>query len=170
MTGEPVRHTGDAAPRPSPPAIGDAGAPWLLCRAGSHHFALPIADVIETMRMLPIEPLAGAPPMVSGLAVVRGAPTPVVDVAFLFATVPGERERLITVRVGRRTVALAAQAVIGMRTVRADELAALPPLLSDVGAVAALKSLDQALVFFLHAARVVPDDVLDRCLAEGAAA
>src|SRR3954453_7124217 len=30
-------------------------AAWLLCRAASHHFALPMQHVIETMRMLPVE-------------------------------------------------------------------------------------------------------------------
>jgi purine-binding chemotaxis protein CheW len=151
-------------------AAGDAGVPWLLCRTGSRHFALPISHVVETMRILPIESLAGAPPMVCGLAIVRGVPTPVVDAALLFGTEPGRRDRMVTVRVGRRIVALAAEAVVGIRMVPAEALAALPPLLSDAGAVAALKPLDQDLVFFLHAARIVPDDVLDRCSAAGVAA
>jgi purine-binding chemotaxis protein CheW len=169
MTGEPARSNADEALRPPPQATGDVGAPWLLCRTGSHHFALPISDVIETMRMLPIESLAGAPSMVCGLSIVRGVPTPVVDPALLFGGEPGRRERLVTVRVGARIVALAAQAVVGIWTVREEELAALPPLLSEVGAVAALKPLDRDLVFFLRAARVVPDEVLDRCPVEGAA-
>lgn len=155
---------------PPPRIAGGAGARWLLCRTDAHHFALPMSHVVETMRMLPIESIAGAPAMVCGLSIIRGVPTPVVDAALLFGNAPGRRERLVTLRVGRRIVALAAQAVIGAWTVPEDELAALPPLLGDAGAVAALKPLDQDLVFFLHAARIVPDDVLDRCAATGAAA
>lgn len=161
---------GDAALKPSHPITRKLGTPWLLCRTGSTHFALPISAVVATMRMLPIESVANAPPMVCGLSIVGGMPTPVIDAALLFGSRPGPRERLVTVRVGRRVVALAAQAVIGIWTVPEEELAVLPPLLSDVGAVAALKRRDQDLVFFLNAARIVPDDVLDRCLAERATA
>ena len=32
---------------------------WLLCTAGSHRFALPMASVVETMRMLPVEAVSG---------------------------------------------------------------------------------------------------------------
>jgi hypothetical protein len=40
---------------------------WLLCRAGSFLCALRLADVVEIMRVLRIEPIAGAPPFVRGL-------------------------------------------------------------------------------------------------------
>ncbi|MFL5302954.1 MAG: chemotaxis protein CheW, partial [Anaeromyxobacteraceae bacterium] len=51
----------------------------LLVRAGSRLCALPLACVVETLRPLHTSPLAGTPACVSGVAVVRGAPTPVVD-------------------------------------------------------------------------------------------
>ena len=142
-------------------------ADWLFCRAGSHQFALPVPHVIETMRMLPIESLAGAPPMVRGLCIIRGAPTPVVDSALMFNDRPIQCERLVTVRTGKRTIAFATEAVLGVRTIEAHELEQLPPLLSNVQTIAAMSALDGELVFFLQIARVVPDDVLDRCTAEG---
>src|ERR1700704_3300860 len=52
---------------------------WLLCRAGMHLCAMPLAHVIATMRVLPIEAVSGAPSYVRGLCVIRGAPVAVVD-------------------------------------------------------------------------------------------
>jgi purine-binding chemotaxis protein CheW len=135
---------------------------WLLCRAGSQHFALPMQRVVETMRMLPIESVAGCPPIVRGLSVIRGVPTPVIDVALLFDGQCGQCERLITVRTGKRTIALAAQAVVGIWEMADDEFDDLPPLLGNVEAIAGLKALDQQLVFLLHTARLISDDVLFR--------
>ena len=145
-----------------------APATWLLCRAGSHHFALPMQQVVETMRMLPIEQVAGCPPIVCGVSVIRGAPTAVIDAALLFDDQPGRRERLVTVRTGRRTIALATQAVVGVREMADDELDDLPPLLGDVEAIAGLTTLDQQLVFLLRAARIISDEIFDRLNAAGA--
>jgi len=139
---------------------------WLLCRAATHRFALPVADVIETMRMLPVEPVAGAPAMVRGLCVIRGTPTPVVDAAMLFDEKPAQGDRLVTVRTQTRTVALLADAVDGVRAIAAAELDELPPLLRDARTIAGMKTLDEELVFFLQTARAVPDDALRACIAE----
>lgn len=147
----------------------DVSVTWLLCRAASHHFALPMQHVVETMRMLPIEPVAGCPPMVCGFSVIRGAPTPVIDAALLFDGQPGQCERLVTVRTGKRTIALATQAVVGVLEM-ADELDDLPPLLGNVEAIAGLTTLDQQLVFLLRAARIIPDDILDQLNSAGAPA
>jgi len=158
--------------RPIAMGSGKRGAPltWLLCRAGSHHFALPMQHVVETMRMLPIEKVAGCPPIVCGLSVIRGAPTPVIDAALLFDGEPGQCERLVTVRTGKRTIALATQAVVGVWEMADDELDDLPPLLSDVEAIGGLATLDQHLVFLLRAARIIPEDILDQLSAAGAQA
>jgi purine-binding chemotaxis protein CheW len=135
---------------------------WLLCRTGSHHFALPVQRIVEIMRMLPIATVAGCPPIVLGVSVIRGAPTPVIDTALLFEVPHGQCERLVTVRTGKRTIALATEAVVGICETADGELDDLPPLLGNVEAIASLKTLDQQLVFLLHAARIVPDDILAR--------
>jgi purine-binding chemotaxis protein CheW len=139
-----------------------AAVSWLLCRTGSHHFALPVERVVETMRMLPIETVEGCPPIVRGVSVIRGTPTPVIDAALLFDGQHGRCERFVTVRTGKRTIALATQAVLGIWETADGELHDLPPLLGDVDAIAGLKTLDQQLVFLLQTARIIPDDVLDR--------
>src|SRR5215468_8425951 len=95
----------------------------LAVRAGARMLALPIESVVETMRPLPVEPLAGAPSFVLGLAVIRGAAIPVVDVA---GETPG---RFVTLRLGARRIALAVEAVLGLAALEPATLSGLPPLL-----------------------------------------
>lgn len=130
----------------------------LLFRVGKRLFGLPLADVVETMRPLPIEPFPGTPAFVRGLAVVRGAPTPVVDLAALFDGEPAEPRRFVTVRAGERAVALAVGHIAGVREAVAE--GGLPPLLRDAraDAVASIGLVDTALLLVLEAARLVPDD------------
>lgn len=140
---------------------------WLLCQAGAHRFALPMANVIETMRMLPVEAVSGPPRLVCGLSIIRGAAVPVIDTARLFDDEAARYERLVTVRTGERTVAFAASAVFGVRLIENSEREELPPLLRDAEVIAALARSDEKLVFFLRAARALPDDfhVSDRSAA-----
>src|SRR5271155_6034274 len=53
----------------------------LVVFAGAYSCALPIGHVVETMRPLPTEPVAGAKAFVRGLALIRGAAVPVIDLA-----------------------------------------------------------------------------------------
>jgi purine-binding chemotaxis protein CheW len=121
--------------------------------------ALPLRDVIETLRPLPIEPLAGAPSYVCGLSILRGAPVPVVDVGLLLGVEQVRATRLVALRVGTRTAALAVGAVLGVRTLAGDS--ALPPLLKQAahGAIQTLGSLDRELLLVLEGARLVPEEV-----------
>jgi purine-binding chemotaxis protein CheW len=122
------------------------------------------------MRLLPIAPLAGASPLVLGLCVIRGAPVPVVDTAMLFDDRASRCERLVTIRMGQRTIAFAADVVLGLQAIEPRELSQLPPLLRNVEAIAALNALDEELVFFLHTARTVSDDIFELVDANGARA
>jgi len=131
---------------------------WLLCQAGAHRFALPMANVIETMRMLPVEAVSGPPRLVCGLSVIRGAAVPVIDTARLFDDETARYERLVTVRTGERTIAFAASAVFGVRLIKRSEREELPPMLRDAEVIAALTRSDEQLVFFLRVARALPDD------------
>ena len=53
----------------------------LLFHVGASVCALRLEDVGETMRPLPVSPLPETAAFVLGLAIVRGAPTPVIDLA-----------------------------------------------------------------------------------------
>jgi purine-binding chemotaxis protein CheW len=144
---------------------------WLLCRAGAMLCALPIEHVIEIMRPLPIEQIAGAPKYVLGLSVVRGAPVAVVDLGLVTGCQTTHCTRLIAVKAAERTIALAVGAVIGITAIAADAYGEFPPLLRDAAAdtVAAIGALDSQLIVFLRAARLLPAEVLARLDANGGA-
>jgi purine-binding chemotaxis protein CheW len=148
----------------------DAGLS-LLCRVDTRLCALPLATVLETMRRLPIEPLAGAPAFVLGLSVIRGAPVPVIDLARLLANASGaDAERLVMVRTGVRQVALAVAAVIGIRALPAATAHELPPLMreTDAAPVSAIGALDTELLHVLQSVQLLPDEVWRAIDAEAA--
>ena len=126
----------------------------LICRARTRLCALPLEHVVETMRPLPIEKLAGMPSFVRGLSVIRGIPVPVVDAGALFGTDEGAGStRFVTLRTGQRQVALSVEEVLGVRSFPAESVADLPPLLRDGGSelISALGLLDADLLFVLRA-------------------
>lgn len=147
------------------------GASWLLCRVGAVIAALPVEHVIETLRPMPLVPVAGAPPYIRGLSVIRGVPVAVVDAGHLVGGTPNEATRFVVVRIGDRMVALAVDAVIGVTPLDDDLCGELPPLLQDAASetIGAIGARDADLLIFLHAGRLVPDDVLARLNSAGAA-
>jgi purine-binding chemotaxis protein CheW len=133
----------------------------LICRVGTRLCSLPLTHVVETLRPLPVEPVAGAPPGVLGLAVIRGSAVPVVDVARLLGAAGVRAERFVTVMVGDRRVALAVDRVLGVRAVAPESLQVLPPLLgADSDVVAAIGLLDSELLLVLRSARLLPDETV----------
>jgi purine-binding chemotaxis protein CheW len=138
----------------------------------AHRCALPAHDVAEIMRPQPVSPVASAPAFVDGLAVIRGSPVPVLSLARLLD--PGSQEqaaRLIIVRIGSRSVALAVAAVSGMKAVPGGRLSDLPPLLSAAGAAAvtSLALLDHELILVLELARILSDELWAELLARAPA-
>jgi purine-binding chemotaxis protein CheW len=124
----------------------DVGELWLVFYAGAHLCALRLEHVVEIMRPLAVEPLAGAPSFVAGVCVIRGEPAPVVDVASLVGGGVRTATRYITVKCGapperpgetaagepggrQCSVALAVDSVLGVRHIESDSLHDLPPLL-----------------------------------------
>jgi purine-binding chemotaxis protein CheW len=137
--------------------------PSLLCRVGAALCALPVLLVGETMRPLPIEPVTGMPSFLLGLAIIRGMPVPVLDARRLLGrTHAGSPGRFVTIRVGERYVALAVDAVVGLRAIPAAALGEMPPLLRDSGSeiVSAIGTLDAALFVVLQLGRLMPDAVM----------
>jgi purine-binding chemotaxis protein CheW len=132
----------------------------LVCRVETRLCALPIGHVVEIMRPLPVEPVVGTPHFVQGLAVVRGAPVPVIDAARLLSGSSTRAERFVTIMAAGRCIALAVSAVLGVRPLPSDSLVELPPLLHDAGAdvIAAIGLLDAELLLVLRSARLLPDE------------
>lgn len=143
----------------------------LLCRVRTWLCALPVATVEETMRPLPVAPLAEGPAFVAGLSIIRGRPTPVVDTAALLGA--GQQtspRRLVVLRLGERRVALAVDEVLGVRALPQVALHQLPPLLSQGSgeAIAAVGALDDALLVALDTGRLLPPTIWDSLTADGA--
>ena len=140
----------------------------LLCRAGTRLCGLPSQHVLETLRPLPVQPLAGAPEHVLGLVLIRGIAQPVVDLARLLGEEQAQITRYVTIALNGRRVALAVGQVLGIRALARDALQALPPLLRQAGqeTIAALGSLDAELLLVLDGARLVPPDTLQAQAAE----
>jgi purine-binding chemotaxis protein CheW len=128
----------------------------LSFRAGGRHCTLPAADIVETMRPLPVTPVAGGPASVRGVAVIRGDPVPVVSVARLLGAEHPRPTRFVTVRTGRGPVALEVDEILGLVTLPEPSGRDLPPLLSGAGA-GVVSALDAGLVVVLDGARLLPD-------------
>ena len=163
-------NNGDVAGLPPVNHDGPGRQRLLVVRAGASLCAVPLDHIVEIMRALPVKPVTSAPDYVRGLSIVRGEAIPVVDVGLLVGSDATECRRLVTVRTGGRTVALAVSDVLGIESFSADELKDLPPLLHEAGndTIAAIGTVDAELLFFLRAARVISWDLFDQLIAEGA--
>ena len=108
-------------------ADNEARASWLLCRTGGITCALPIENVSEIMRPLPIEQIAGAPEYILGLSVIRGAPVPVADLGAIVSGRKTRPARLIAARAATGKIALAVQAVTGVSHHRSRRMPRFAP-------------------------------------------
>ena len=134
--------------------------------------AVPLRHVIETMRPLPTEAISGVPSFVLGVAIVRGIPTPVVDLGAVLGT-PSQQggERLVTLRAGNRQVALLVSTVLGVRDL--DALTAtqeLPPLLQGASqdAIERIGTLDERLLEVLQEGWKLSEEVWQAITAQEA--
>jgi purine-binding chemotaxis protein CheW len=152
------------------PATGE-NERFLICSSGGRMLALPLSDVRETMRPLPIERLPGVPDFVLGLSLIRGLATPVIDAGQLLGRdVSGHRaaehpaRRLVTLNTGVRPAALQVDAVSSVQSLSAAQLGAIPSLLQESAnpGLAGLSVLDERLLLVLQAARLVPSEVWQR--------
>jgi len=135
----------------------------LIIRANAHVCALPLANVSEVLRPLPVESLAGTPAAVRGLSIVRGAPVPVVDLGALLGSGGGASARYVMLRAGERRIALSVDAVLGISEFSPSVWSEMPPLLRDAcpGLVEAVGALDHEAILSLAAGTIVPAAVWD---------
>jgi purine-binding chemotaxis protein CheW len=135
--------------------------PALILHSSFSRCALPLACVVETMRPLPVHPLANVPAYVCGASIIRGEPVPVVDLARLLDASETTIGRFVVVRVDDRHVALGVEAVVGVRDLEAARLASLPPLLhaAHPGLVSALGTADGRLLVVLNSAWMLHEEV-----------
>ena len=137
------------------------GGQALVFRAGPHLAAIGLEHVTVVARPLPVEALAGVPPHVRGICVLRGLPVPVVDVAVLLG---GERapaggtDRFIGAGAGAQAAALAVDSVVGIRDLPLDLLHDLSSVAGP--ACAAVGAVGREPLLLLSLGRVVPESVL----------
>jgi purine-binding chemotaxis protein CheW len=133
----------------------------LVVRVQSLVCAVPLLHVVETMRPLAVEPIAGMPAFVRGVSLIRGLPTPVVDLGVVLGALGGVAERLVTLRLGERQVALAVDAVLGVRDLDLSTVQELPPLLrgAQKDIIDAIGMLDDEILMVLRAGWELPDEV-----------
>ena len=133
----------------------------LVVSVGARACALPLQDVGETMRALPVESFAGMPSFVLGLSIIRGAPTPVVNLGALVGSPRGSHGRMVTLRSGERPFAIAVESVLGVRwldrSLLQTSLALFHECSSDL--VEAIGTLDAKLLLLLRAGWVLPNEV-----------
>ncbi|MEV6348754.1 chemotaxis protein CheW [Actinoplanes sp. NPDC051851] len=142
------------------PAL-DAGGVALVFRAGPLFCALPLAEVIEIMRPLETRPLAGTPPYVRGLAILRGEPSPVIDMTRLLTGVEGEISRYVAVHAGRGPVACATGPVLGVQDVTGTPPEGPATLFTRASRslIAAVGTIGTEPLLVLRSLRTVPDEV-----------
>ena len=138
----------------------------VIVRAAALLCALPLASVIETMRCPPLTAVSGTPQCVAGVAMIRGAMVAVVDLGILLgstsAAIP--EARLVTLRIGGRSVGLAVHSVIGVRELDSAALAEVPPMLrqANPGVLTAVASLDRELLLVLDGSRILTEELMGR--------
>jgi purine-binding chemotaxis protein CheW len=132
----------------------------LLVRVADRLCALPIHQVREVMRPLPIHRIDQAPAFVAGITVVRGTSVPVVELFLLLSSAASAADitRFVLIHADRRLIALAVSEVVGVRAIDHATLSALPPLLDggQTEAISALGVRDRQLLLVLNAARLLP--------------
>jgi len=141
----------------------------LVFRAGPLLCALRLDEVLETMRPMETLPLAGTPAFVLGISVLRGLPTPVLDVSRLLRGGPGDPQRFITVRTERGAVAMATGEVIGIRDMQPETAGGHPALLGEASGrlVAGVDTIGSEPLLLLQSMRALPDEVWEAAAAAG---
>jgi purine-binding chemotaxis protein CheW len=126
--------------------------------------AVPLTHVIEIMRPLSVEPISDIPSFVQGISIIRGIPTPVVDLGALLGMPNSVADRFVTLRVGERQVALSVDSVLGVRELDLSKIGELPPLLQGASkdAIEAMGTLDEQLLVVLYASWELPDELWQR--------
>ena len=137
--------------------------PVFVVMVGARACAFPLHHVAETMRPLPIKPVAGTPGFVRGVYVIRGIPTPVVDLKALLDNNENSSSygRFVTLKLDARQVVIGVDSVVGIKSLDLVQLGELPPLLRDVTAelIESFGTRDAQLLIVLRAAHIVPDEV-----------
>ncbi len=145
---------------------------YLLVRCRSWLCAVPLSDVVETLRALPLQPVAGAPTFVRGLSQIRGELLPVVELAALLGSgCDTPAPRLVVVRADNHHLALAVDEVLRVVKSELPQGTGVAPLLTQAlpEQVAALATLDGAALLILQSTHLLSPEAWSTILRAAAA-
>ena len=148
-----MNHVANTAVTEAPPGLSLVfGVGELLC-------ALALRDVVETIRPLPVQPLAGSADVLLGVSVIRGLAVPVVDTARLLGAAAERPCRFVTTRTEQGPLAYAIGPVRGVLPVEPDPGRPPPPMLAAAATrlVAAVGVLDSRPLLFLRGAALMTE-------------
>lgn len=138
---------------------------FLLCRLGTSWCALGLQGLGEVMRPQPVDPIAGLPAFVEGLAVIRGLAVPVINLPLLLCgqnSVPGLLQRFVTADSDGSQVALRVDEVAGVQILDAAAWRAIPSLVEKVHGdhLAAVGNLHGDLLLLLRRTQLLTQEQL----------
>ena len=137
---------------------------FLLVRARSWMCALPLEDIEETMRPLPVTPVASAPAFVRGATLVRGTSAPVVGLGALLGGTSAEPcvgGRFVSLRAPVGRLVIEVDEVRGLCSLEEQSLEVVPSLLRETaqGHVHRMGSLDGHLLAILGTSHLLPPEL-----------
>jgi purine-binding chemotaxis protein CheW len=130
---------------------------FLIVQAGALRCALPLSEVREIMRPLPLKKVSGLASGVLGIAVIRGAALPVLSLGRLLRQGEEVENRLVVMRTPGRDCALLVGSVHGISDVDASAWEQMPKLLARVDFADQIQAEDAELMVSLSMARLLAE-------------
>ena len=131
------------------PRGGSAVIQLVVFLIEGQRYALHLPAVERVLPMVAVSPLPKAPDVALGVINLHGRVIPVVDLRRRFGLPPhdyGLSAHLLVVRTARRTLAIAAEEVIGVREIAAEVVTPPDAVLPGIGHVAGIAALPDGLL------------------------
>lgn len=144
--------------------------PLVVFTLDDQRYALPLARVQRSLRVVAITPLPEAPPIVLGIMDLGGVVIPVIDIRKRFNHRPRDTrlsDHLIIATAGTRTIALLVDETKGVIQIAPESIAAAGEILPALEFVAGAIKLDDGLVLIHDLERLLSLDeetAIDRAL------
>lgn len=131
--------------------------PFLIVQTGALRCALPLSQVREIMRPLPVRAVPGLAPAVLGVSVIRGTGLPVLSLGRLLRQNDLTESRFVVLRTPGRDCVLSVGSVHGIASVDASTWQEMPKLLARVEAAEQMQAEDGDLMVSLSMARLLSE-------------
>jgi purine-binding chemotaxis protein CheW len=150
-----------------------AGRPLVVFSLDDQRYALPLARVQRSIRVVAVTPLPKAPAVVLGIIDLGGAVIPVIDIRMRFHHPPRDvrlSDHLIVATTGKRTVALLVDETKGVIEVPPESYAPGGDILPRLDLMAGAMKLEDGLILIHDLERLLSleeetaiDNALERC-------